>query len=69
LRSKGHPKIAAWGCGGGLDLRFYGTKHLGGSGAGGLDVENMFTATVDLEGPQVNLITASNNPKDRKKPS
>ena len=66
--AKDHPKSQPGVVAGGLDLRFYGTKHLGALALVAFDVENISTATVDLEGPQVNLITASNNPKDRKKP-
>src|SRR5207302_5975491 len=65
---KDHPKSQPGVVAGGLDLRFYGTKHLGALALVAFDVENKSTATVDLEDPQVNLITASNNPKDRKKP-
>lgn len=65
---KGHPKSQPGVVAGGLDLRFYGTKHLGALALVAFDVENMSATTVDVEDPQVNLITASNNPKDRKKP-
>jgi len=62
--SKSQPGVVA----GGLELRFYSTKRLGAVALVSFDVENTSSGTVDLEDPQVNLITASNNPKDRKKP-
>jgi len=65
---KDHPKSQAGVVAGGLDLRFYNTKRLGALALVSFDVENTSSGTVDLEDPQVNLITASNNPKDRKKP-
>jgi len=65
---KDHPKSQPGIVAGGLDLRFYSTKRLGALALVSFDVENTSSGTVDLEDPQVNLITASNNPKDRKKP-
>ena len=65
---KDHPKPQPGVVAGGLDLRFYNTKRLGALALVSFDVENTSSGTVDLEDPQVNLITASNNPKDRKKP-
>ncbi len=65
---KDHPKSQPGIVAGGLDLRFYSTKRLGALALVSFDVENTSSGTVDLEEPQVNLITASNNPKDRKKP-
>ena len=65
---KDHPKSQAGVVAGGLDLRFYSEKRLGALALVSFDVENTSSETVDLEDPQVNLITASNNPKDRKKP-
>jgi len=65
---KDHPKLQPGVVAGGLDLRFYSTKRLGAVALVSFDVENTSSETVDLEDPQVNLITASNNPKDRKKP-
>lgn len=65
---KDHPKLQPGVVAGGLDLRFYSTKRLGALALVSFDVENTSSGTVDLEDPQVNLITASNNPKDRKKP-
>lgn len=65
---KEHPKSQAGVVAGGLDLRFYSVKRLGALALVSFDVENTSSETVDLEDPQVNLITASNNQKDRKKP-
>ncbi len=65
---KDHPKSQPGVVAGGLDLRFYSVKRLGALALVSFDVENTSSETVDLEDPQVNLITASNNPKDRKKP-
>jgi hypothetical protein len=65
---KDHPKSQAGVVAGGLDLRFYSVKRLGALALVSFDVENTSSETVDLEDPQVNLITASNNQKDRKKP-
>jgi hypothetical protein len=66
--AKDHAKSQPGVVAGGLDLRFYSTKRLGALALVSFDVENTSSGTVDLEDPQVNLITASNNPKDRKKP-
>jgi len=65
---KDHPKSQPGVVAGGLDLRFYSVKRLGALALVSFDVENTSSETVDLEDPQVNLITTSNNPKDRKKP-
>ncbi len=65
---KDHPKSQPGVVAGGLDLRLYGVKRLGTLALVSFDVENTSSETVDLEDPQVNLITASSNPKDRKKP-
>ena len=65
---KDHPKSQAGVVAGGLDLRFYSVKRLGALALVSFDVENTSSETVDLEDPQVNLIMASNNQKDRKKP-
>ncbi len=65
---KDHPKSQPGVVAGGLDLRFYSTKRLGALALVSFDVENTSSETVDLEDPKVNLIIASNNPKDRKKP-
>jgi hypothetical protein len=65
---KDHPKSEPGVVAGGLDLRFYSVKRLGALALVSFDVENTSSEAVDLEDPQVNLITASNNPRDRKKP-
>ena len=65
---KDHPKSQPGVVAGGLDLRFYGVKRLGALALVSFDVENTSSETLDLEDPLVNLITASDNPKDRKKP-
>src|SRR6266568_47341 len=65
---KDHPKSQPGVVAGGLDLRFYSVKRLGALALVSFDVEDISSETVDLENPQVNLITASKNPKDRKKP-
>ncbi len=65
---KDHPKSQPGVVVGGLNLRLYNTKRLGALALVSFDVENTSSETLDLEDPQVNLITASNNPKDRKKP-
>ena len=53
--------------GGGLDLRFYSIKRQGALALVSFDVENTSSEIIDLEGPQINLVTANDNPKDRKK--
>src|SRR5437016_2071217 len=65
---KDHQKSQVGVVAGGLDMRFYSVKRLGALALVSFDVENTSSETVDLENPQVNLITASNNPRDRKKP-
>ena len=52
---------------GGLELRFYSIKRLGLLALVSFDVENMTSEIVDLEDPQINLITADENRKDRKR--
>lgn len=53
---------------GGLDLRFYGVNRLGALAIVSFEVENTSSNSIDLEEPQINLVTPSENPKDRKKP-
>lgn len=60
---KSEPGVTA----GGLDLRFYGVKRLGLLALVSFDVENTSSGIIDLEDPQINLVTAAENPKDRKK--
>ena len=52
---------------GGLDLRFYTLKRLGTLAVVSFDVENTSSDVIDLEDPQINLVTSSENAKDRKK--
>lgn len=65
---KEHPKLQPGVVAGGLDLRFYTVKRLGALALVSFDVENASSEVVDLEEPQINLVTATDNPKDRKKP-
>lgn len=60
---KKEPGIAA----GGLTLRFYRTERLDELALVSFDIENSTKAVVDLEGPQIDLVTASEKSKDRKK--
>ena len=60
---KSEPGVTA----GGLDLRFYGVKRLGLLALVSFDVENTSSNVVDLEDPRINLVTAAENPKDRRK--
>jgi len=52
---------------GGLDLRFYSLKRFGALALVSFDVENTSSQIIDLEDPRINLVTAAENPKDRKK--
>lgn len=52
---------------GGLELRFYSIKRMGLLALASFDVENTTSEIVDLEDPQINLITDDENRKDRKK--
>ena len=52
---------------GGLELRFYCIKRMGLLTLVSFDVENTTSEIVDLEDPQINLITDDDNRKDRKK--
>ncbi|HTU47924.1 MAG TPA: hypothetical protein VMF91_22895 [Bryobacteraceae bacterium] len=60
---KSQPGVTA----GGLDLRFYSVKRLGLLALVSFDVENTSSGIIDLEDPQINLVTANDNQKDRKK--
>jgi hypothetical protein len=60
---KSEPGVTA----GGLDLRFYSVKRLGLLALVSFDVENTSPDVVDLEDPQINLVTANDNQKDRRK--
>lgn len=61
------PKAQSGVTAGGLELRFYSMKRLGLLALVSFDVENTTSEIVDLEDPQINLITADENRKDRKK--
>lgn len=61
------PKTQPGVTAGGLELRFYGMKRLGMLALVSFDVENTTSEIVDLEDPQVNLITDDDNRKGRKK--
>jgi hypothetical protein len=63
---KGEPKEDAGISAGGLMLRAYRTERLGERALVAFDVENTTKSVVDLEDPQINLITAE-KAKDRKK--
>ena len=66
---KEHPKSQPGVVAGGLDLRLYGIKRLGALALVSFDIENTSREVVDLKDPQINLVTAAGNPKDRKKPA
>lgn len=66
---KEHPKSRPGVVAGGLDLRFYSIKRLGALALVSFDIENTSREIVDLKDPQINLVTASGNSKDRKKPA
>jgi hypothetical protein len=61
------PKSGAGVTAGGVDLRFYSVKRLGLLALVSFDVENTSSGIIDLEDPQINLVTANDNPKDRKR--
>jgi hypothetical protein len=53
---------------GGLDFRFYAVKRLDAIALVSFDIENISSEIVDLEDPQINLVTAADKTKDSKKP-
>lgn len=53
---------------GGLHFRFYAIKRLDAVALVSFDVENISSEIVDLEEPQINLVTAADKTKDSKKP-
>jgi hypothetical protein len=53
---------------GGLDFRFYAIKRLDAIALVSFDVENISSEIVDLEDPQINLVTVADKAKDSKKP-
>lgn len=64
---KNSPKDDAGIAAGGLTLRFYDTERLNNLAFVSFDIENTTNEVIDLEGPQLNLVTASEKSKDRKK--
>ena len=65
---KEHPKSQLGVRVGGLDFRFYAIKRLDAIALVSFDVENISSEIVDLEDPQINLVTAADKTKDSKKP-
>ena len=65
---KEHPKSQLGVRTGGLDFRFYAIKRLDVIALVSFDVENTSSEIVDLEDPQINLVTAADKSKDSKKP-
>lgn len=63
--SKKEPGIPA----GGLVLRYYRTERLNDLAFVSFDIENTTKTVIDLEGPQLNLVTAAEKNKDKKKSS
>src|SRR5581483_4140458 len=61
--SKKEPGIPA----GGLVLRYYRTERLNDLAFVSFDIENTTKTVIDLEGPQLNLVTAAEKNKDKKK--
>jgi hypothetical protein len=61
--AKDDPGISA----GGLLLRYYHTERLNHLAFVSFDIENTTKAVIDLEGPQLNLVTAAEKNKDKKK--
>src|SRR5438128_308750 len=64
---KTSPKKQAGIVAGGLTLHPYRTERLDELALVSFDIENTSAAVVDLEGPQINLVTATDKGKDRKK--
>jgi hypothetical protein len=64
---KNTPKKDAGVAAGGLMLRFYRIERFADLALVSFDVENTTKSVVDLEGPQINLVTAAQKNKDRKK--
>jgi hypothetical protein len=60
---KAQPGIAA----GGVTLRFYQTERMDELALVSFDIENTSKEVIDLEDPQVNLVTIANKTKNRKK--
>jgi hypothetical protein len=61
------PKKDAGVAAGGLMLRFYRTERIGELALVSFDVENTTKGVIDIEDPRLNLVTAAEKSKDRKK--
>lgn len=61
------PKNNAGIAAGGLMLRFYRTERVGELALVSFDVENATKNVIDIEDPRMNLVTATEKGKDRKK--
>ena len=64
---KNTPKDAPGITAGGLLLRYYQTERLNDLAFVSFDIENTTKTVIDLEGPQLNLVTAAEKVKDKKK--
>jgi hypothetical protein len=64
---KDAPKKDAGIAAGGLKVRTYRTERLGELALVSFDVENTTKSVIDLEDPRMNLVTAAEKSKDRKK--
>lgn len=64
---KNTPKDAPGISAGGLLLRYYQTERLNDLAFVSFDIENTTKAVIDLEGPQLNLVTAAEKNKDKQK--
>ena len=64
---KDSPKSQRGVIAGGLDLRLYTIKRLGALALVSFDVENTSSDVIDLETPQVNLVTVAEKDRNRKK--
>jgi len=62
-----NPKERAGTAAGGLTLHPYRTERLDELALVSFDIENTSAAVVDLEDPQINLVTTTDKGKDRKK--
>ncbi len=64
---KNNPKKQGQVIGGGVSLHFYRMERLDELALVSFDVENTSSGVIDLEDPRINLVTASDSGKDRKK--
>lgn len=65
--AKNTPKNTPGISGGGLLVRYRQTERLNDLAFVSFDIENTTKAVIDLEGPQLNLVTAAEKNKDKKK--